>query len=50
MKLELGIYANLILPLLSDVQQVDAQKYQHVPGLGTYNIFSCLLVINRKLS
>ena len=44
------LYPFLILLLLLDVQPVDAQKYQHVQGFGTADIFSCLLVINRKLS
>ena len=41
-----------ILPFLPVVglHPVDAQKYQHVPVFGTDDIFSCLLVIDRKLS
>ena len=46
----LGMYPNFLRFLLSDEHLVDAPKYQQVLGFGTVDIFSCLLVINRKLS
>ena len=42
----------LIFPFfpLSDVHPSAAQRYQHVPGFVTDDIFSSVLVINRKLN
>ena len=44
------MYSYYILLQLSDVQPDDAKKYQDVMGFGTGDIFSCLLLTNRKSS